>query len=328
MNLYNLKVGNVYKNYPALCSALGESVKTNNSKKAQLKEWSRFFEWERIGHKYKITKIYGTPKPKEQGRKKSSKYATAAYDILIQEMRQKEYSKFFTSKLRLIELFGFSIRFRDEDVCKTNFGKRMYYKFRKDCTTAQYDIVNRILDNLVKLKKIKCVERFNIIPNGKTERIANKAEEKIIREAREITLRNMDCESVFYVYLQGLEKQFAEKINEILSKHGFIYDKTLLEISLCDDKGMQRLIDNAYRECFTDMSQDSISCHINQQRRVLHDLCKRRIQTRNNRVIEKIRTFQYIPDDSEKEYKYGLLDEWANICIQMQKSFFENFIEM
>ena len=326
-NLSVLSIGNVYKNYPDLCSALDESVKTSNSKKAQLAEWSRFFEWERIGHSYKITKIHNPPKPKEEGRKKPSKYANAAYLILINEMYQRykrfKYTTFYTSKTKLIQLFGFYINFDYEYFCKTNFEKRLYYKFQNDCKTEQYNIVNRILENLVKLKKINCVERFNIT-KGSCERKANKNEEKIIREAKANILKDMDCESVYFVRLQGLEKQFMEKINEYLSGYGFMYDKTFLEITLCDDNGMQKQIDDVYNECFADIPNFLIDLNINKQKQVLSDLCKQRIKTMNNREIDKYKYFIYLPDDSDKEYNFVLLDELANVCVEARKTFFKN----
>ena len=43
----NLEIGMTIKNYKQMCDLLNEEVKTGESKKAQLKEWSRYFEFER-----------------------------------------------------------------------------------------------------------------------------------------------------------------------------------------------------------------------------------------------------------------------------------------
>lgn len=51
----------VVKNYRELCELLGEEIKTSSSKKAQLKRWSRYFLWDKKGHKYTIKEIYDTP---------------------------------------------------------------------------------------------------------------------------------------------------------------------------------------------------------------------------------------------------------------------------
>lgn len=63
MDLSNLIVGNVYKNYKELCSALNEKVKTGNSKLSQLNEWERYFSYEKKGHKFIINEIYSEPLP-------------------------------------------------------------------------------------------------------------------------------------------------------------------------------------------------------------------------------------------------------------------------
>ena len=67
MNIEKLEL-TTYKNYKVLCEVLGEPVKKANSKKAQLKEWSRYFNFDTQGHKIIVTEIYDTPKPKQDGR--------------------------------------------------------------------------------------------------------------------------------------------------------------------------------------------------------------------------------------------------------------------
>lgn len=65
----NIMVGQVVKNYKELCALLGEEIlKGGSSRTAQLKEFARYFKWERDGQKYIITDIYDTPLPKKDGR--------------------------------------------------------------------------------------------------------------------------------------------------------------------------------------------------------------------------------------------------------------------
>ena len=68
IDVSNLYVGQVFKNYKELCSALGEKVMAGNSKKAQLKDWERYFLYTKDGHKFIINKIYDTPKEKDDRR--------------------------------------------------------------------------------------------------------------------------------------------------------------------------------------------------------------------------------------------------------------------
>lgn len=68
MNIENLSVGQVFKNYKDLCNTLGEKVKTGNAKIYQLKELERYIKYHKEGYKFIIDEIYSLPKPKEDGR--------------------------------------------------------------------------------------------------------------------------------------------------------------------------------------------------------------------------------------------------------------------
>ena len=63
-----LYVGQEFKNYKVLCEFMEEKPKKSNSKLAQLKEWERYFSFERIGQKITITEIYDIPKDKIDNR--------------------------------------------------------------------------------------------------------------------------------------------------------------------------------------------------------------------------------------------------------------------
>lgn len=66
MELKGISEGQVVPSYRALCELLDEPVKSSNAKKAQLKEWERYFKFHKIkGDRYAICieKIYETPLP-------------------------------------------------------------------------------------------------------------------------------------------------------------------------------------------------------------------------------------------------------------------------
>lgn len=65
-----LEVGQVFKSYKELCNHLGENVKTSNSKKAQEKEWNRYFSFKKIGrYSLEILELHEEPKNKIDNRK-------------------------------------------------------------------------------------------------------------------------------------------------------------------------------------------------------------------------------------------------------------------
>lgn len=56
--------------YKELCSIFGEDISFGNSKKSQLKRWSRYFRWENpTKQTYRVVEIYDEPKDIEDGRK-------------------------------------------------------------------------------------------------------------------------------------------------------------------------------------------------------------------------------------------------------------------
>lgn len=71
MNIEKLEVGTICKNYKELCNLLGEPIKSGKSKEYQVKNWERYFKYDRDKYKFIITEIYDTPMIKEDGRKLS-----------------------------------------------------------------------------------------------------------------------------------------------------------------------------------------------------------------------------------------------------------------
>lgn len=65
MNLRDLHVGMVIKNYKTLCELVGEEAAQGNSRKAQAERFKRYFTWEKAdGRALIITDIFDKPKPK------------------------------------------------------------------------------------------------------------------------------------------------------------------------------------------------------------------------------------------------------------------------
>lgn len=71
MKIENISEGQIIRNYKALCSELEVPIEAGNSKKAQLKEWERYFSYVKQGNKFIITDIFEAPKEKIDGRGKS-----------------------------------------------------------------------------------------------------------------------------------------------------------------------------------------------------------------------------------------------------------------
>lgn len=68
MNINNVKEGQIFKNYKAICAALGINPKTGKSKQLQLKDWERYFTYSKDGYNFIINEIYDTPMEKVDNR--------------------------------------------------------------------------------------------------------------------------------------------------------------------------------------------------------------------------------------------------------------------
>lgn len=70
LNLSNIKEGNTYKNYKIICDELEVKQLAGNSKKSQIKEWERYFRYDKNGHSFTITHVYDKPLPENNNKTK------------------------------------------------------------------------------------------------------------------------------------------------------------------------------------------------------------------------------------------------------------------
>lgn len=63
MKIENLSVGLILKNYKELCDLLEVPTKTGNAKKSQMKEFERYFDYEKEKYSFIIKDIYKVPLP-------------------------------------------------------------------------------------------------------------------------------------------------------------------------------------------------------------------------------------------------------------------------
>ncbi|MGL5752783.1 MAG: hypothetical protein ACRCXT_19750 [Paraclostridium sp.] len=68
MNIKNLQVGQIIKNYKELCDLLGVEPRTGKGRILNHKEFSRYFDYEKQGQKYIITEIHKEVKEKIDNR--------------------------------------------------------------------------------------------------------------------------------------------------------------------------------------------------------------------------------------------------------------------
>ena len=160
-----LELGMVVKNYREMCRILSEQICEGNSKKAQLKEWSRYFLWEKKGQKFIILDIYDEPLPKEDGRANKNIYATYIEVILIKILAKQKNSKdpFYFTTNQMWKLLGMiNNNYRNISLDELNDRIPEYdvkpfdvKKFYQRCNQRLRDILFSSLDRLESRALIK-----------------------------------------------------------------------------------------------------------------------------------------------------------------------------
>lgn len=225
INTSNLQIGQVVKNYKELCALLGKEIKTGDSRNAQLKEFARYFEWEKSGHKFLITDIYNTPLPKEDGRNKG-KYVKCIEIVLLNYLSKQKGYTCTLSKRKWWELLGMVNRKYDnvnqEELLELNpvitkFEIRHYYQ---RCNKKLEEILFSALRSLSSRKLIDWEIETVIVTQDQEKqhyRIANEFEKKMILRAERYVLHKiMHLEKMFNVFAKQKQDEFYRLVNEIL----------------------------------------------------------------------------------------------------------------
>ncbi len=214
-----LYIGQTVKNYKEMCSLLGEEVTTGKGKIYQLKDWKRYFDYEKSGQSFTITEIYDTPLPVNDKRSQgnNSIYVDYIMYLLMFYFSRREGNTEVFYKIQLYKLLGmvnsrYSERVfkneRDKIVDKLNsvtkydvidFYKRVPPKLEKILFTA--------LNNLKRRCLLEYFEEYEIIEEGiigdasqRISRLATNDEIKQIVDIKYEVLEHMGFNDMWQVY--------------------------------------------------------------------------------------------------------------------------------
>lgn len=166
--LSQLQIWEYYK-YSELCALLGEPEKQGNSKKAQEKEWARYFEFEKIGKnkgtRYIVDDIYDIEKRKAPSG--NSKYIQMIESLLsyvlisyceskgTDEVRIVTDWKSIAYVLYMCKYYTFQDKIYLKDVVKDkNISERAFLSFMYAGGCYMHTKIDRALNDMVKNKEI------------------------------------------------------------------------------------------------------------------------------------------------------------------------------
>ena len=229
MNTENLKListGQMFKNYIKLCEFLGEPKKDGKSKVYQINDWKRYFDFKKVGQKIIITDLYTIPLPKSDKRIKgnNSIYLNDIELLLPCILKSKETPICkFTKKNLLLRLGLVNYQYYEYQKSIYELLKSRYsnYKFY---INHFYQRVNQkvdrtLFDSLNNIKNRGLIDywkEYVIIEPNTEDRIANKKEIKLIKDAHKKALEEMGIDNEGLVFLKFKGDEFYKHINSIL----------------------------------------------------------------------------------------------------------------
>lgn len=258
----SLKTGETIKNYKVMCELLKEKETTGHSKQLQLEVWKRYFDYEKLGSKFIIGEIYGTPFPSTDARKQKEGVYIKYIEVLLMEylLRQKDYTASLTRK-NLYEMLGltntaYSNRINSFDniklVMNNNyecsatvediqlFYQRADKKLNEILTSALKSMSQRFLINYSNEYIICTNDTTN--DNGKNYRVAINEEIKLILEAQRETMVSLGCEKFYELILTRQIKSYWEKLNSyFFEKYNWDYVYSRIKIIYLADAIEQQL---------------------------------------------------------------------------------------
>jgi len=278
----NLSIGMAAKNYSTMCKLLNQEEKSGKSKKYQIEDWRRYFDFKKNGHKFIILEIYDQPLEKTDKRAKgnNSEYIQHIELLLLSYLsKQKGYRASLTVKKLFLMLSMINQNYIDKDYKKikensivditnydiNHFYQRSYQKLKEILFGSLRNLENRRLIDYTQntVINIKEIADGKLIPNNR--RIATDDEKNYIRDTQRQVLKEMGLEIITQVYLKFKAKEFFDRVNELLwERYDIHYSYTEIDI-LFTHKYIVEALEQAEIEVQGKKLNDKVINYMNKQ---------------------------------------------------------------
>lgn len=244
MNLEKLEVGLIVKNYKEMCSLFGEGTCTGKSKELQLKNWNRFFNHQKQGHKFIITEIFKEAKPKQKASRRGvgSVYSNMIQSLIVHMLLKNETHTFSVSKSKFIEDLGITNRNYSESKSYLlelsqflEIDIKYIYDFYNINDSNFTGMVERALEILEdkRIIRVSNIVKVKMINENKTRQATDFEVSKISGFEKDI-LESMGYESISEIRKSRDWKSFKSKVRNIIHEElniQYYYDAYKLTIN-------------------------------------------------------------------------------------------------
>lgn len=247
---YIIDNGNTIKNYVMLCEILDEKTTTGEAKQNQLNRWKVYFDYNKVGHKFEIIKVYDNETIEENEKEYfinaevSKMFARSPYRkdlsaILLYILKTYSKNGYLTNKLNLAIHCGLlnrrvkdKTKHRDYMVLRESLPvnhikrrylsngmqKHFYCLYSRTLKNSVYRIIEGTLDLLQEAKLITYRIIFAGIRNGK---IIPLTADEIVKN------KNLEDKILEEIYPKYIE--VASRYKEKIVIQDLMYYPTLLE---------------------------------------------------------------------------------------------------
>ena len=166
-----LEVGQVVKNYKAMCELLNEEICLGNSRNAHIKRWERFFKYSKQGQKFIIEEVYDEEKEiiKKKGKPRTTIYSDVV-QLLILDLLAQSNGLLVIGKSRLLNVLGMTnFNYSSGKGSMSQISKliesdiKVVQDFYNTNDSNFKGILNKALDSLVNKRIIE----YTIVKKGK-----------------------------------------------------------------------------------------------------------------------------------------------------------------
>lgn len=249
----------IVDSYKVLCFLLGVEPKSGDAKNAQLKEFERFFKFEKMAGTWRIRilEVYEKPKSKHDGRSagNNSKYTHLVEQVLLSMLRHAPHEMMITTANRLCHSLGLTNeRFQNEYRTLVHVGvppqikadgrtleSQVVQAFLIEASTKSKEIVQTTLGRMVRQGNISCWQGYtlhNAKSQSRRERLSTPAEAASIETVHRQALAEFGSRSMYDVMRKGKSAAYYRRVNGVLAEqYGWFDVFPVYQIKLCDSDG-------------------------------------------------------------------------------------------
>lgn len=312
VDVSKLERGIVAKNYKDMCLLLGckPCKGTGTDKECQIKNWQRYFNFKKAGHKFIVTEVYDTPLPQSDARKvKEGKYNKYIELLLLRYVSACENNMLEITKRGLYKVLGMVNESYDKvtyDNCVeaiqddmghkisrfniNHFHQRVENKFSKILYNTLDSMEKRKLIHYRKKIIITADDGYNLENGGSITALPY--QEGIIEDMFQKVLDEWGYSNIAQVNLRYKTKEFYDEVNKRLNDEyewkGF-YTHILISMLDCEDaqhllaEDIRGLSSSVQREQFNKLLIEDINGQVDSkyekyQNETVEDICDGKVK--------------------------------------------------